>query len=127
MYLYQDLNRHPSTIDGYRMAIVDYLGLTLKTAFLLNLASDKCRNKIHPCFDYHCRLTIEDRTLSSTGLEVLLGSSQRPERVSIPTLYFHQERIYLRHQTCYSFFLAKTNYPTLLQTSRPTVLGLGPS
>ena len=26
MYLYQDLNRHPSTIDGYRMAIVDTLG-----------------------------------------------------------------------------------------------------
>ena len=28
MYLYQDLNRHPSTIDGYRTAIVDTLGLT---------------------------------------------------------------------------------------------------
>ena len=27
MYLYQDLNRHPSTIDGYRTAIVDTLGL----------------------------------------------------------------------------------------------------
>ena len=26
MYLYQDLNRHPSTIDGYRTAIVDPLG-----------------------------------------------------------------------------------------------------
>ena len=26
MYLYQDLNRCPSTIDGYRMAIVDTLG-----------------------------------------------------------------------------------------------------
>ena len=104
MYLYQDLNRHPSTIDGYRMAIVDTLGpaglhisqssylyrllssfhrdrpkssrnrpkwnhsvvlneltkasfehmkvtdlkhLTLKTAFLLALASGKCCSKIH--------------------------------------------------------------------------------
>ena len=28
MYLYQDLNRHPSTIDGYRTAIVDTLGPT---------------------------------------------------------------------------------------------------
>ena len=28
MYLYQDLNRHPSTIDGYRPAIVDTLGPT---------------------------------------------------------------------------------------------------
>ena len=28
MYLYQDRNRHPSTIDGYRTAIVDTLGPT---------------------------------------------------------------------------------------------------
>ena len=28
MYLYQDLNRHPSNIDGYRTAIVDTLGPT---------------------------------------------------------------------------------------------------
>ena len=28
MYLYQDLNRLPSTIDGYRTAIVDTLGPT---------------------------------------------------------------------------------------------------
>ena len=28
MYLYQDLNRHPSIIDGYRTAIVDTLGQT---------------------------------------------------------------------------------------------------
>ena len=103
MYLYQDLNRCPSTIDGYRMAIVDTLGpvghhiaqnsdlhrllssfhrdrpkscrnlpkwnlsvlneltkapfepmkdtdlkhLTLKTAFLLALASGKRRSEIH--------------------------------------------------------------------------------
>ena len=103
MYLYQDLNRRPSTIDGYRMAIVDTLGpaghhiaqssdfhrllpsfhrdcpkrsrnlskwnlsvlneltkapfepmkdtdlehLTLKTAFLLGLASGKPRSEIH--------------------------------------------------------------------------------
>ena len=104
MYLYQNLNRCPLTIDGYRTAIVDTLGpaghhisqnpdlhrllssfhrdcpkssrnlpkwnlsvvlneltkapfepmkdtdlkhLTLKTAFLLALASDKCRSEIH--------------------------------------------------------------------------------
>ena len=28
MYLYQDLNRRPVSIDGYRTAIVDTLGLT---------------------------------------------------------------------------------------------------
>ena len=104
MHLFQDLNRRPSTIDGYRMAILDYLGptglhiaqstdlnrllasfhrdrpkatrnipkwnlsvvlneltkkpfepmkdsdikhLTLKTAFLLALASGKRRSEIH--------------------------------------------------------------------------------
>ena len=104
MHLFQDLNRRPSTIDGYRTAILDYLGptglhiaqstdlnrllasfhrdrpkatrnipkwnlsvvlneltkkpvepmkdsdikhLTLKTAFLLALASGKRRSKIH--------------------------------------------------------------------------------
>ena len=104
MYLYQDLNRRPSTIDGYRTAIIDTLGptahhiahnpdlhrllssfhrdrpkssrnlpkwnlsvvlneltkapfepmkdtdlkhLTLKTAFLLALASGKRRSEIH--------------------------------------------------------------------------------
>ena len=104
MYLYQDLNRRPLTIDGYRTAIVDTLGptglhisqssdlnrflssfhrdhpkssrnfpewnlsvvlneltkapfepmkdtylkhLTLKTAFLLALASGKCHSEIH--------------------------------------------------------------------------------
>ena len=103
MHLYQDLNRCPSTIDGYRTAIVGTLGpagrhiaqnsdlhwllssfhrdqkssrnlpkwnlsvvlneltkvpfepmkdtdlkhLTLKTAFLLALASGKCRSEIH--------------------------------------------------------------------------------
>ena len=104
MYMYQDLNRCPSTIDGYRTAIVDTLSpagyhisqssdlnrllssfhrdrpkssrklpkwnlsvvlneltkapfepmkdtdlkhLTLKTAFLLALASGKCRSEIH--------------------------------------------------------------------------------
>ena len=62
-YLYQDLNRRPSTIDGYRTAIVDTLGptahriahnadlhrlfSTLKTAFLLALASGKRRSEIH--------------------------------------------------------------------------------
>ena len=106
MHLFQDLNRRPSTIDGYRTAVLDYLGptglhiaqstdlnrlltsfhrdrpkttrnipkwnlsvvlneltnfkkpfepmkdsdikhLTLKTAFLLALASGKCRSEIH--------------------------------------------------------------------------------
>ena len=43
----------------------------------------------------------------STSPEVLPGLNQRPERVSIPTLYFLQEWTYLRHQTCYCLFLVK--------------------
>ena len=65
--------------------------------------------------------------VSGTGPEVLSGPNQRPERVSFPPFYLLQERTYLRHQTRYSLFLVETNRPTLLQTSRPTSLGLGPS
>ena len=37
------------------------------------------------------------------GLELLFGSNQRPERVLIPTLYFLQERTYIRPATLYSW------------------------
>ena len=204
MYLYQDLNRCPSTIDGYRTAIVDTLGptghhiahnadlhrllssfhrdcpkssrnlpkwnlsvvlneltkaplepmkdtdlkhLTLKIAFLLALASGKRRSEIHAwvankvsnlgqwekvalfpssdfiaknqlatCFDYHCRYTIQRRQdlVSGAGPEVLLGSNQRPERVSIPPFHLFQEGTHLRHQTRYSLFLVETNHSSLL-------------
>ena len=141
------------------MKDTDLKHLTLKTTFLLALASGKRRSKIHawvanklsnlgqwekvalfPSSDFIAKnqlaregsqsvspVTIpalttivdrqfkEDRTLCSrTGPEVLLGSNQRPERVSIPTFHFLQERTYLRHQTRYSLFLVKTNHPTLL-------------
>ena len=46
--------------------------------------------------------------MSSTDPEVLLGLNQRPERVSIPTFQFLQERTHLRHQTRYSLSLFKT-------------------
>ena len=51
----------------------------------------------------------EDRTLC----RVLLGLNQRQKRFSIPPFYLLQERTYLRHQTCYTLFLVKTNYPTV--------------
>ena len=47
--------------------------------------------------------------------------------VLIPPFHLLQERTYLRHQTRYSLLLVETNHSTLLQTSRPTSLGLGPS
>ena len=54
--------------------------------------------------------------VSSAGPEVLFGSNQRPERVSItPFHLLHlQERTHLRHQTRYSFFSVETNHSTLL-------------
>ena len=205
MYLHQDLNRRPSTIDGYRTAIVDTLGpagphiskssdlnrllasfhrdhpkssrnlpkwnlsvvlkklikapfepmkvtdlkhLTLKTAFLLALASGKHRSEIHvwvankvsnlgqwekvalfPSSDF-----IAKKQLAREG-------SQSVSPVTIPALttivdrQFKEDRTmcpvralrYYLDRTCYTLFLIKTNYPTLLQISRPTSLGLGPS
>ena len=153
------------------MKDTDVKHLTLKTAFLLALASGKRRSEIHawvankvsnlgqwkkvalfPSSDFIAKnqlaregsqsvspVTIsalttivdtqfkEDRTVSDTGPEVLSGPNLRPERVSFPPFYLLQERTYLRHQTRYSLFLVEINHPTLLQTSRPTSLGLGPS
>ena len=196
MYLYQDLNRRPSTIDGYRTGIVDTLGsaghhiaqsldlhrllssfhrdhpksfrnlpkwnlsvvlneltkapfepkkdtdlkhLTLKTAFLLALASGKHRNEIHAWvankvsnlgqwekvalfpsdFIAKNQLAREIDNSKKTGPCVPCRPwgtiwNQRPERVSIPPFHLLQERIYLRHQTRYSLFLVETNHSTLL-------------
>ena len=139
------------------MKDTDLKHLTLKTAFLLALASSKHRSEIHawvankvsnlgqwekvalfPSSDFIAKnqlaregfqsvslVTIpalttivdrqfkEDRTLCA-GPEVLFGSNQRPERVSIPSFHLLQERTYLRHQTRYSLFLVETNHSTLL-------------
>ena len=46
--------------------------------------------------------------VSGAGPEVLFGSNQRPERVSIPPFHLLQERTYLGHQTRYSLFLKQT-------------------
>ena len=49
MYLYQDLNRHPSTTDGYRTAIVDTLGpaghLISQTSYFHRLLSSFHRDR----------------------------------------------------------------------------------
>ena len=53
-----------------------------------------CVSGDYSCFDYHCRQTIQRRQhhVSGMGPEVLSGSNQRPERVSMPPVYFLQER-----------------------------------
>ena len=136
------------------MKDTDLKHLTLKTAFLLALASGKRRSEIHawvankvsnlgqwekvalfPSSDFIAKnqlaregsqsvspvtnpalTTIVDRQdlVSGMGPEVLLGSNQRPDGVSIPTLHFLQERTHLRHPTCYTLFLVETNHPALL-------------
>ena len=228
MYLYQDLNRHPSTIDGYRTAIVDTLGpagllisqssdlnrllfsfrrdrskstrnlpkwnlsvvlndltkapfeplkdtdlkhLTLKTAFLLALVSGKCRSEIHAWvankvsnlgqWEKVALFTSSDfiakNQLAREGSQsvspvtipaptTIVDSQFRQDRTLCPVwaLRYYLDRTkdlrgsqsllfisfrgtYLRYQTRYTVFLAKTNYPTLLQTSRSPSLGPGPS
>ena len=50
--------------------------------------------------------------MSGTGPEVLFGSNQRPERVSISAFHLLQERTHLRLQARYALFLVETNLST---------------
>ena len=223
MYLYKDLNRRPSTIDGYSTAIVDTLGpmgqhiahnedlhrlltsfhrdrpkssrilpkwnlsvvlneltkapfepmkdtdlkhLTLKTAFLLALASGKRRSEIHawvankvsnlgqwekvalfPSSDFIAKNQLAREGSQSVSpvtipaLTTIVDRHFKEDRTLCPVwvLRYYLDRTkdlrgsrswyrtYLRHQTRYTLFLVETNHSTLLSTSRPTSLGLGPS
>ena len=153
------------------MKDTDLQYLTLKTAFLLALASRKHRSKIHawvankvsnlrhwekvvlfPSSNFITKnqlsregsqsvslVTIpalttivdrqikEDRTLCPVWALRYYLDCTKDQRGSQSLLFISFfERTYLRHPTHYSLFLVKTNYPTLLQTSRSTVLGPGP-
>ena len=228
MYLYQDLNRRPSTIDGYRTAIVDTLGptahhiahnadlhrllssfhrdhpkssrnlpkwnlsvvlneltkapfepmkdtdlkhLTLKTAFLLALASVKRRSEIHawvankvsnlgqwekvalfPSSDFIAKNQLaregsqsvspvnipalttnvdrqckEDRTLCPVRALRYYLDRTKDLRGSRPLLFISFKKGHTSDIRPATLFLVETNHPTLLQTSRSTSLGLGPS
>ena len=91
MYLYQDLNRCPSTIDGYRTAIVDTLG---PVGLHISQSSDLNRllSSFHRVRPKHSR-NLPEWNLSvvlnklTEGPEVLIGSNQKPKRVSIPSIY----------------------------------------
>ena len=66
MYLYQDLNRRPSTIDGYRTAIVDTIGpagLPISKSSDLNRLLSSFHRDRHKSF----------RNLPKWNLSVLLG------------------------------------------------------
>ena len=71
MYLYQDLNRRPSTIDGYRMAIVDTLGpMGLQISQSLDL------NRLLSSF--HRYRPKSSRNLSKWNLSVLNVPTKAP-------------------------------------------------
>ena len=66
MYLYQDLNRRPSTIDGYRTAIVDTFG---PTAHQIAQSSD-----LHRLLSsFHRDRPKSSRNLPKRHLSIVLG------------------------------------------------------
>ena len=66
MYLYQDLNRRPSTIDGYRMAIVDTLGPAR-----LHISQSSDLNRLLSSF--HSNHPKISRNLPKSNLSVVLN------------------------------------------------------
>ena len=66
MYLYQDLNRHPSTIDGYRTAIVNTLGPTVH-----HIAHKADLHKLLSSFHRDCPKS--SRNLPKWNLSVVLN------------------------------------------------------
>ena len=66
MYLYQDLNRRPLTIDGYGMAIVDTLGQTGR-----HISQSSDRNRLFSSF--HGDHPKSSRNLPKWNLSVLLN------------------------------------------------------
>ena len=108
MYLYQDLNRRPLTIDGYRTAIVDTLGPTghhiAQSSDLHRLLSSFHRDRPKSSRNlpkWNLSVVLNELTKAPfepmKNPEVLFGSNQRPERVSNPPFHLLQERTYLRH------------------------------
>ena len=153
------------------MKDTDLKHLTLKTAFLLALASGKCLSEIHAWVANKVSISSNLGQWEKVALfptsdfiaknQLAREGSQSVSPVTIPALtaivdrQFKEDRTlcpvralryYLdrtkdlrgsrsllfisfmdRHQTRYTLFLAKTNHPTLLQISRSTSLGPGPS
>ena len=66
MYLYQDLNRRPSTIDGYRTAIVDTLGLT-------GLHISQCSDLNRLLSSFHRDCPKSSRNVSKWNLSVVFN------------------------------------------------------
>ena len=66
MYLYQDLNRRPSTIDGYRTAIVDTLGASGQ-----HIAHNEDLHRLLSSFHRECPKS--SRNLSKWNLSVVLN------------------------------------------------------
>ena len=72
MYLYQDLNRRPSTIDGYRTAIVDTLGPTAH-----HIAHNADLHRLLSSF-HRDRQKVPEISLSGTFLLFSMSSQKHP-------------------------------------------------
>ena len=71
MYLYQDLNRRPLTIDGYRTAIVDTLGPVLH-----HISQSSDLHRLLSCF--HSDRPKSSRNLPKWNLSVVLNELTKP-------------------------------------------------
>ena len=91
VYLYQDLNRCPSTIDGYRMAIVDTLGPTG-----LHISQSSDLNRLLSRF--HRDRPKSSRNLPKWNLSVVLELTKAP--------FEPMKDTDLKHQTAFLLSLA---------------------
>ena len=91
MYLYQDLNRHPSTIDGYRTAIVDTLGATGH-----HIAQSSDLHRLLSSF--HSDRPKSSRNLPKWNLSVVLNELTK-------ALFEPMKDTYLKHLTLKTAFL----------------------
>ena len=108
------------------MKDTDLKHLTLKTAFLLGLASGKRRSEIHAWVANKVsnlgqweKVALFPSSGFTAKNQLAREGSQSVSPVTIPALTtppFHllQQRIHLRYQTRYSLFLVETNHSTLL-------------
>ena len=101
MYLYQDLNRCPSTIYGYRMAIVDTLGLAglhiSQSSDLYRLLSSfhgdcpKCSRNLPNGTLLLCLMSSQSTLLAYKRLRPQTSNSQTAFLLALPSSKHHSE------------------------------------
>ena len=108
MYLYQDLNRHPSTIDGYRTAIVDTLG---PTGLHISQSSDLNRllssfHRDHPKSSRNlpkCNLSVVLNELTKARFEPMKDTDLKP--LTLKTAFLVALASGKRHSEIHAWYL----------------------